>query len=61
MQKMMLNSCQVSPLRFFIIDDSGSMSCGDGKQILGLGHAKKYELNKKLYESVTQMCMCLKL
>jgi hypothetical protein len=41
MQVTLLRQCQLSPLRFFIIDDSGSMATTDGHQIVGSGNKKK--------------------
>jgi hypothetical protein len=41
MQTTLLRQCQLSPLRFFIIDDSGSMAMSDGHQVLGTGSKKK--------------------
>jgi hypothetical protein len=41
MQKMIASSIQTCPLRFFLIDDSGSMCAGDGKQVAGSGARKK--------------------
>ena len=41
MQKMIASSIQSCPLRFFLIDDSGSMCAGDGKQVVGSGARKQ--------------------
>jgi hypothetical protein len=41
MQKSLLKLSVQSPLRFFIIDDSGSMAGSDGHQILGSGKNKR--------------------
>jgi hypothetical protein len=45
LQRSILTSTQVSPLRFFILDDSGSMCCNDGHQLLGRGAAQKYVMS----------------
>lgn len=41
LQRTIAASCQTSPLRFFILDDSGSMCCNDGHQIIGRGANQK--------------------
>jgi hypothetical protein len=43
MQQTLLRTCATCPLRFFIIDDSGSMSANDGHQVIGSGSSKRYD------------------
>jgi hypothetical protein len=42
LQETIIASCSSCPLRFFIIDDSGSMAASDGHQVVGEGPGKKY-------------------
>ena len=37
LQESFLISCRKSPLRFFIVDDSGSMNSNDGHKLLMVG------------------------
>jgi hypothetical protein len=41
LQFIMHKSCQKIPIRFFIVDDSGSMSHNDGRRVVGEGLNKK--------------------
>ena len=41
MQASILKSCQKIPMRFFIVDDSGSMGTSDGKRTVGAGKGTK--------------------
>ncbi len=43
LQRTVLTSCQTCPLRFFIIDDSGSMCANDGHQLVGSGASKRFD------------------
>ena len=36
------SSCSVFPLRFFVIDDSGSMNTDDGRRMISHGTEKRY-------------------
>lgn len=41
LQKSLFNSCKKIPIRFFIVDDSGSMGTSDGKRVVGAGSNTK--------------------
>lgn len=43
LQHILYKSCQKIPIRFFIVDDSGSMSNNDGHRVVGEGSNKKYD------------------
>ena len=41
LQEMLIKGCQRYPVRFFIIDDSGSMARNDGHRRVQTGEANK--------------------
>jgi len=41
LQNSLFNSCKKIPIRFFIVDDSGSMGTTDGKRVVGTGTKAK--------------------
>ncbi len=43
LQELLLKSCLSYPLRFFIIDNSGSMMTSDGERSIMQGKRRRYE------------------
>ena len=43
LQHAFIESCKLIPLRFLIIDDSGSMLTCDGRRVVGRGKATQIE------------------
>lgn len=41
LKHILIKSCKRLPLRFFIVDDSGSMNIGDGKRLVTSGGNSK--------------------
>ena len=46
LQDLFIKGCQNLPIRFIIVDDSGSMTANDGRKLLTQGDKAKYDALK---------------